>query len=47
MREVGKNKHQALWIEALEAKYEGKGELFNREKFDRILGSYEVCERLS
>ncbi|KAK6081657.1 NAD dependent epimerase [Seiridium cupressi] len=24
MREVGKNKHQAAWIEAIEAKYEGK-----------------------
>lgn len=43
MREVGKNKHQAFWIEALDAKFEGRGELFNREKFDQILGPYEVC----
>ncbi|KAI0145683.1 P-loop containing nucleoside triphosphate hydrolase protein [Hypoxylon sp. NC0597] len=42
MREVGKNHHQALWIEALDAKFEGQGESFNREKFDQILGSYEA-----
>lgn len=42
MREVGKNKHQGLWIEALDAKFEGRGEPYDREKFDRILGSYEV-----
>ncbi|KAI0014076.1 P-loop containing nucleoside triphosphate hydrolase protein [Xylariaceae sp. FL0662B] len=42
MREVGKNHHQRLWIEALEAKFEGKGEPWNREKFDQILGGYEA-----
>ncbi|KAI2623827.1 P-loop containing nucleoside triphosphate hydrolase protein [Hypomontagnella submonticulosa] len=42
MREVGKNKHQGLWIEALDAKFEGRGEPYDREKFDRILGSYEA-----
>ncbi|KAI0834954.1 hypothetical protein F5Y06DRAFT_277619 [Hypoxylon sp. FL0890] len=42
MREVGKNHHQTLWIEALDAKFEGRGEPFNREKFDQILGSYEA-----
>ncbi|KAI1393444.1 uncharacterized protein F4822DRAFT_423913 [Hypoxylon trugodes] len=42
MREVGKNRHQALWIEALEAKFEGRGEPFDRAKFDQILGSYEA-----
>ncbi|KAI1096424.1 hypothetical protein F5B19DRAFT_146074 [Rostrohypoxylon terebratum] len=42
MREVGKNKHQSLWIEALDAKFEDRGEPFNREKFDQILGSYEA-----
>ncbi|KAH9900612.1 hypothetical protein F4778DRAFT_739678 [Xylariomycetidae sp. FL2044] len=41
MREVGKNKHQALWIEALEAKFEGKGEPFGRQRFDEILSGYE------
>jgi hypothetical protein len=42
MREVGKNKHQAFWIEALEAKYEGKGQPYGREQFDKILGDFEV-----
>ncbi|KAI6090408.1 hypothetical protein F4821DRAFT_268004 [Hypoxylon rubiginosum] len=42
MREVGKNRHQALWIEALDAKFEGRGEPFNRKKFDQILGNYEA-----
>ncbi|XXH04670.1 hypothetical protein Hte_011089 [Hypoxylon texense] len=42
MREVGKNHHQALWIEALDAKFEGRGEPYDREKFDRILGNYEA-----
>ncbi|KAI1212959.1 uncharacterized protein F4807DRAFT_305828 [Annulohypoxylon truncatum] len=42
MREVGKNKHQAFWIEALDAKFEGRGEPFNREKFDQILRPYEA-----
>ncbi|KAI2469236.1 hypothetical protein F4781DRAFT_395166 [Annulohypoxylon bovei var. microspora] len=42
MREVGKNKHQALWIEALDAKFEGRGEPFEREKFDQILGPFEA-----
>ncbi|OTB08604.1 hypothetical protein M426DRAFT_7343 [Hypoxylon sp. CI-4A] len=41
MREVGKNQHQALWIEALDAKFEGRGEPYNRERFDQILGPYE------
>ncbi|KAI1082310.1 P-loop containing nucleoside triphosphate hydrolase protein [Whalleya microplaca] len=42
MREVGKNNHQGLWLEALEAKFEGKGEPWNREKFDQILGGFEA-----
>ncbi|KAI1766367.1 hypothetical protein GGR53DRAFT_486488 [Hypoxylon sp. FL1150] len=42
MREVGKNRHQALWAEALDAKFEGRGEPYNREKFDQILGNYEA-----
>lgn len=42
MREVGKNKHQAAWIEAIEAKYEGQGEPYGREQFDKILGDFEV-----
>ncbi|ORY69830.1 uncharacterized protein BCR38DRAFT_93701 [Pseudomassariella vexata] len=42
MREVGKNNHQALWIEALEAKFDGKGQPFNRAKFDQILDEFEA-----
>ncbi|CAJ2506430.1 Uu.00g005600.m01.CDS01 [Anthostomella pinea] len=42
MREVGKNNHQDLWVEALDAKFEGKGEPFDRERFDQILGKYEI-----
>ncbi|KAI4869480.1 hypothetical protein F4820DRAFT_463429 [Hypoxylon rubiginosum] len=42
MREVGKNRHQALWIEALDAKFEGRGEPYDRERFDQILGNYEA-----
>ncbi|KAI0128612.1 hypothetical protein BJ170DRAFT_336573 [Xylariales sp. AK1849] len=42
MREVGKNKHQSLWIEALEAKFEGKGQPYGRVQFDRILGDFEA-----
>jgi len=40
MREVGKNQHQGRWIEALEAKFEGKGKPFGREEFDGFLSGY-------
>lgn len=42
MREVGKNNHQALWVEAIDSKFEGKGEPWGREQFDKILGDYEA-----
>lgn len=42
MREVGKNKHQAAWAEAMDAKFEGKGDPYGREQFDKILGDFEV-----
>lgn len=42
MREVGKNKHIAAWCEAMDAKFEGKGEPYGRKQFDKILGDYEV-----
>jgi hypothetical protein len=42
MREVGKNKHIAAWCEAMDAKFEGKGEPYGREQFNKILGDYEV-----
>lgn len=41
MREVAKNKHQGLWIEALEAKFEGKGTAWQREDFERIFAGFE------
>ena len=31
-----------LWIQALEAKYEGKGSHFGREQWDSILGHCKV-----
>jgi hypothetical protein len=42
MREVAKNKHQGLWIEALEAKFEGKGTAWQREDFQKIFAGFEV-----
>lgn len=45
MREVGKNKHQSLWVEALEAKFEGKGGTWQRQDFERALTGFEVCTR--
>jgi hypothetical protein len=42
MREVAKNKHQALWIEAIDAKFEGVGTPWNRGDFERILAGFEV-----
>ena len=47
MREVGKNQHQTKWIEALEAKFEGKGKQFGREEFDSFLSGYSVCSTTS
>ncbi|KAF4618402.1 hypothetical protein G7Y89_g14901 [Cudoniella acicularis] len=41
MRDVGKNQHQTKWIEALEAKFEGKGKDFGREEFDSFLSDYD------
>ncbi|KAH8193979.1 hypothetical protein TruAng_011850 [Truncatella angustata] len=44
MREVAKNKHQAFWISAIEAKYEPEKEgnpVLDREEFDSILGDFE------
>jgi len=42
MREVANNKHQNLWIEAIEAKFEGAGASWKREDFDRTLAGFEV-----
>jgi len=42
MREVVKNKHQALWIEAVDAKFEGIGARWKRDDFERILAGFDV-----
>jgi hypothetical protein len=42
MREVAKNNHQLLWIEAMDAKFEGAGKPWGREDFERILAGFEV-----
>lgn len=42
MREVGKQDHREIWIAGLEAKFEGKGKPFDREKFDSLFGDYSV-----
>lgn len=46
MREVGKNGHAQFWIEALEAKFEGKEYALERQKFDRILAEYQASSLL-
>lgn len=42
MREVGKNKHQDLWIRALEDNLEGKGPAWGRDDFEKILAGFQV-----
>jgi hypothetical protein len=43
MREVGKHQHESLWIEALEAKFENKGDAWStKQDFDRILEDFQV-----
>jgi hypothetical protein len=32
-----------LWVEAYEAKFEGKGKPYGREEWDKLLGHCEVC----
>lgn len=46
MREVGKNKHQALWIQALEDNLEGTGPAWGRDDFEKILAGFEVRVRI-
>ena len=40
MREVNKNGHQKPWINALEAKYAGRGKVFGKEEWDDLLGNF-------
>jgi hypothetical protein len=42
MREVGKNGHQSLWIEAIDAKFEKTGRKLDRQFFDQIMSDFEV-----
>lgn len=42
MREVGKNKHQALWMDAINAKYDPAQAPWTREQFEQILAGFEV-----
>lgn len=45
MREVvapGRDDRKS-WIEAIEAKYEGKGQPYGRFEYDKFLGDYTVC----
>jgi hypothetical protein len=42
MREVGKNGHQKLWINGLDAKFAGDGTPLDRDVFDEILHEYDV-----
>jgi hypothetical protein len=37
-----KNGHLTFWQEALAAKYDGQGQPFGREEFDKFLGDYNV-----
>ena len=48
MREVLKNSHQDLWLEAIKAKFEPAEGVnsWGREEFDQILGKYEVGNHL-
>lgn len=41
MREVAKNKHQALWVEAIDSKFEGVRTPWKREDFEHILSGFE------
>jgi hypothetical protein len=34
-----------MWVEAFEAKFEGKGEPWGRAEFDKVLGHCMVCLR--
>lgn len=42
MKEVGKNNHQALWIEAIDAKFGPTGKPWGRGDFEKILAGFEV-----
>ena len=41
------NDHQKLWLEALNAKFYGKGKPFEGEDFDQMLWNYDVSRPVS
>lgn len=43
MREVNVRGHRQHWIDAIEAKYEGKGRVYGRSEYDALLGNFMVC----
>jgi hypothetical protein len=40
-------KDAKLWVEAFDAKFEGKGKPWGREEFDQVLGHCMVCHTSS
>lgn len=44
MAETYKNPGSHLfWLEAVKAKYLGKGRAYEKPEFDKLLGNYSVC----
>lgn len=41
------NGHLQLWLKAVRAKYDGLGDPFEGEDFDRMLWDYDVCIPMS
>lgn len=42
MRECYKRKDHDYWVAAFDAKFNRKGNVYDREVFDQVLGGYEV-----
>lgn len=38
--------HPHYWLEALRAKYQGKGKQYGQNEFDKVLGEYDVLVAL-
>ena len=38
-----KKYHLQYWLEALRAKYQGRGKPYGKSEFDKVLGEYSVC----
>ena len=46
MREVGKCGHHEQWIAAVNAKYNGDGDIPTKETFGNLFRDYEVCNSI-